>query len=642
MNPSIAIQIHDASLTFHTTSHTSVARKLNEILNQFLSWPFRVTSGSARDSEGQTTSNFGTIVYTAPTDSAQEVVEVSADALAAVIDVSETLDLGGLRDAYERVAQAKQLKKTPTLERNGVSRTTTLGIVFALSASASIEELANELDQLNRRHPDGQWPDIVIVLSKGAISYAAQFPGEGTSGDFFLSPRDVAKSITAPMYIVMVMRATGEFTLNKMCAFLLAHLALFSPGANLPQWLEVLEGTPKDGITLWGYQYKLSGDLVPVPRQFYNDRYLPPPPLRIEDQSGNVLSTVQFLPWQDGGAVLLKGKLPLEGLLIFFGKEALERGGIVRRPDAQISYVLPITEANFREMLMRLQRQSDMVVRSDQTKWVVEKFSDEGSTSPFMARLFMGSLRLRDVVFSDPAKREAFDKAYEFVIETLLNTRTTAQEINQLWHDHTSKISNGEIVHVKGQVIHIEEPIDKTLRKQVEHFLNSAVRGLKQGMPQVAKALQVEFGFLFQKASAFSNGMAKLSKADSKLATYLGETRKWSEQLLKSRNAIEHEGWMLPKVKYSQDSGIVRAKEPEILGQPVTDFVTFIMDRLCCFVEEVTAHCLQAKMPAGISITEVSLDRREPEMPERFHATLTTGGEPLWGLIYHLSKFEET
>lgn len=66
-------------------------------------------------------------------------------------------------------------------------------------------------------------------------------------------------------------------------------------------------------MTVCSYQYNLGGELLPVPREFYNDRYLPPLPLRIEDRKGTLLSTVQFLSWQDGGVVLLRGKLPLGG-----------------------------------------------------------------------------------------------------------------------------------------------------------------------------------------------------------------------------------------------------------------------------------------------------------------------------------------
>ncbi|PYV20396.1 MAG: hypothetical protein DMG27_23150 [Acidobacteria bacterium] len=74
----------------------------------------------------------------------------------------------------------------------------------------------------------------------------------------------------------------------------------------------------------------------------------------------------------------------------------------------------------------------------------------------------------------------------------------------------------------------------------------------------------------------------------------------------------------------------------------MSEFVKFMMDRLTCFVEEVTAHCLQARMPAGISVTEIPLSQRVSEMPERFQLTLASGGMPVWSITYHQSAFEET
>jgi len=116
----------------------------------------------------------------------------------------------------------------------------------------------------------------------------------------------------------------------------------------------------------------------------------------------------------------------------------------------------------------------------------------------------------------------------------------------------------------------------------------------------------------------------------------------WSELLINSRNAIEHEGWMLPKIRYVEVSGLFRADEPEIANQKVSDFIKFIMDRLICFVEEVTAHCLKAQMPMGISISEIPLHQREAEIPQRFQVTLTNGGVPIWDITYHQSSFEDT
>jgi hypothetical protein len=110
---------------------------------------------------------------------------------------------------------------------------------------------------------------------------------------------------------------------------------------------------------------------MPVPREFYNDRYLAPLPVRIERQKAELLATIQYLPWQDGGALLLKGKLPLESLMILLGLDLTKAGIVKRPPDVQISYVLPITRVNFGEMLNRFQRQSNMLVRPTEPSWTV-------------------------------------------------------------------------------------------------------------------------------------------------------------------------------------------------------------------------------------------------------------------------------
>jgi hypothetical protein len=647
MTGSVANQVHDAGeelVKLAQTPGTNIGQALNGILNRFLSWPFRAAAGSATDSHGQNSKHFATLVYTSSHDSPlAEPVDIPADALACIIDVSEDMSLEQFRAAYRRVASGKSLKKSPVPHLKGVPHTTvTLGIIFTVRTELPMECLAEELDCLNRNTPSVQWPDMVVVLSKGTINYAVQFPGESPTGDYLPPAEGSTLAFTPPMYIVLVIKPAGTHTLNKMFAFLLAHLAIFSPGASLPNWAQVLEGTPKEVMTFGGYQYNLSGQLVPVPKEFHEDRYLSPRPVHIEDRQGGRLATLQFLPWQDGGVVLLMGKLPLEGLLVFLGKKALERGGIVRRGDRQLSYALPITRADFGEMLNRIQKQSNMIVRADPTSFVVQKLADEGSSSPFMARLFIGNLRLRDAVFPDPAKRQDFDKAYEFVLMTLLNTRRTAQDIKKLFDEHAQKVANGEVARVQGQTLYIDENIDKELRKQMEDFLNSAIRILKYGMQDVTKTLQVNIGFLFKKPGTFASGVTALQVSDADLAEYLQQTRQWSERLVECRNAMEHTASVLPRVKYSQTSVRARAEEPHISGQPVSEFAEFMIDRLACFVEEVTAHCLQKYLPASLALTELPLPQREPEMPERFRLTLRNGGKPVWVIAYHQSTFNET
>ena len=556
------------------------------------------------------------------------------------------MDLERLRAAYTRIADAKLLKKPSVQRRDGVDQTTvTLGIIFAMDASVPIEALAEDLECLNGRTPDCQWVDMVAIMSKGIINYGVQFPGDGISGDLLPPVEGALNSPSPPIYVIMLIHPTGEYSFNKMCSYVVAHLSLFSPVAALPYFKDVLDGSPASSITLCGYQYNVRGDLLPVPRQFYSDRYIAPLPMRIEDGPGNLLATVQFLPWQDGGVVILKGRLPLEGLLIFLGVEVLRRGGGVKRNSVQISNVsnvLPINWVNFIQMFQRFRQQSNMLVKSSEPQMLVQKLADEGTSSPFIARVFLGLLRFRDHALADQSKRIEFDVRHNFVLTELMNARTTAQEIVRTVNGHMRKISQRLIVRVHGQSLHIDETIDRQLGKQVQDFINGTARTLKHGMQALAKAIDTDFGFLFQKTDSFAKGVAALEKSDPLLAEYLKQTRPWSERMQECRNAIEHKGWNLPQIKYSNNGGIVRAEEPEVSGQKVTDFVKFFLDRTICFVEEVTMHLLQAYMPSRISITEIDVSNRESEIPVRFQVTLKSGGMPIWRICYHQSSFEET
>jgi hypothetical protein len=642
MTDTIAQVVYNAGQQL-AESKGDLANELNNTLNQLLDWSFKAGTGFAKNSEGQKTEIFGTLIFTAPQSCPSSAGEaINADNLACVIDVAEDLNIEQLRTSYQKIASAKSLKKSIPPDIPGTPYTTiTLGIVFARNATVPIEALAEELALLNHKHPDREWTDMVVLLSKAVINYAVQLPGKGVMGDFLPPAEGATERYSAAMYVIIMIRPTKLYTFNKMFAYLLAHLMIFSPGAKIPDWSRILEGVSPLGIVITGYQYDLNGHLVPVPRQFYNDRYLPPLPHRIEDTKGNLLSTLQFIPWQNGGVVLLRGKLPLEGLLVFLGEKGIGHGGIVRLDDYQISNVLPIGHSDFGELLSRIQTQTNMVVKRDPSKFVLQKYHDEGSSSPFMARLYMGILRLRDIVFRDDT-RKIFDEPYNYVMENLVNTRSTSQEIISLVSNHFDALAKGEVGKLQGQTIRIQKTIDKQLRKEVESFLNSAVRAFKQGMQNLVKALGVDIGFLFQNEGAFNKGIARLEGTDPSLAAYLKETRKWSQRLINARNDIEHGSWMLPKVRYHEVNRIIHAEEPEISGEGVSDFVNFILDRLCCFVEEVTAHCLQAKMPEEFSLTEIAFSERNPEIPERFMVTLAYGGMPIWNIAYHQSTFENT
>jgi hypothetical protein len=159
----------------------------------------------------------------------------------------------------------------------------------------------------------------------------------------------------------------------------------------------------------------------------------------------------------------------LEGILVFLGPLAKNAQGI-KRSDGAISSVLPIGEVQFWEMVKRFQRQTNVVVKPEQPKFTISKIADEGTSSPFIARLTLSPIKLRDVALPDHTKHGAFDKAYEFVFTTVMNTRTTSQKIMEMFTEHKRKIFTGDIARLQGHMIHIDESIEGNYRNMLKIF----------------------------------------------------------------------------------------------------------------------------------------------------------------------------
>ncbi|MCX5814486.1 MAG: hypothetical protein NT178_18380 [Proteobacteria bacterium] len=635
---SVAHHIHLAAQSLLKSvqiSGETIAEQLNKTLNLFLTWPFKAGPAYMTDSVGNTTT-FDSLIYMASTGQAQrQPAKVDADAAACAIYAVKTLGPEELRAGYEHIAAIKRLERDPVPDVKYPINITPLGIIFAIDSVGPIEAIGEQMIVLNQSRPSAEWPDMVAILTQGSVSYTMAFPGEPIKGDLFLP--NTAYSYVPPMYVHVFARGLGLLSLNRMCASVFAHLQTFSPGTIMHSMDEVLEGVAPLGITLGAYQFNLTGDLVPARNELWERGIVAPPLFRLEDNKGNLVSHLRFIPWQDGGIVQLVGKLPLEGILLFLGAEVMN-AKIIRQSNGAISTVLPIKEAQFNKMLVRIQKQTNLVVRPEEPKWTVIKFADEGTASPFIARLFVGILNLREAVFTDDKKSEEFDKIYKFVVETLMNVRTTSKEITQILAEHNYKVSRGEIASLHGHVIRIDEPIDSKLRKQVEEFLNGSVRVLKDGMQKLMMVMKMDISFLYKKQGTFENRVTALAKTQPELAAYLRETRKWSERLIMVRNDL-HEGWMLPRMTYQAVSDVIGAVEPQIFSQPVSQFVDYMLDRLCSFVEEITAYGLQAQMPSGISITEIPVVDRKRDNPERFRVTFVYGGMPIWSIKYNAARF---
>jgi hypothetical protein len=141
-------------------------------------------------------------------------------------------------------------------------------------------------------------------------------------------------------------------------------------------------------------------------------------------------------------------------------------------------------------MVTRLRNQSNMIVRQEERKFVMEKMADEGTSTPFMARIFLGLLHIRETAFHTDKDRLEVDKLLNQALSPLHVARVTAQNIERLWSEHAHKIHSGEGYSFDGPSIRIEGGAYRSLRKEVESFLYDAAKAMKGSLHQTSKIVR--------------------------------------------------------------------------------------------------------------------------------------------------------
>lgn len=571
---------------------------------------------------------------------------IPVDGVAAVIDAYDELTIDALRAAYGRARQIKALtKRSVEGAADPVSIAMTIVIVFARRSAMSLDEISDEMSRLNTTMPAHSWPDMVAVDGKGIVNYATRVPGEDQLGDFILPVEDhTPDGLTAPLYIYKANKSAGRHTFNKVASFVAARVALFAPGAVVNKYDTDLAELATNCVVNDIHQFDRQGQLHRLSDSEFVQELMP------TDLYGIVagkkeLGAIQFRRWQDGGFLTVHGQFPIEPFLVFLQGVRPDIPAknlqMIRRPSIQVSMVLPITEQDFLNTLAMFQaRSSGVTIKKDTRKLLMQKYAEEGTTSPFYGRLMLGIFRVRDIGLTQN-ERQPFDKLFDPTFAALVAVRDAARVLRSTWEEHRDKVSTRAIVIEQGRQVQIMENVDKVLKKETEALVTGAVRTLKSCMQILTKHLGTDIGFLFKGEGAFSKGVQELALTDSLLASYIAETRKWSEPLILLRNnEIEHGLGADFRVTYDVEGGVT-AREPIIQAEPLAAFADRILDRLSCFVEEVTVHLLQKRMPVGIAMTEVAIGSRTPSAPERFKMTTAVGGLPAWAISPHNRRFEE-
>jgi len=259
----------------------------------------------------------------------------------------------------------------------------------------------------------------------------------------------------------------------------------------------------------------------------------------------------------------------------------------------------------------------------------VKKVSDEGSTSPFMARIFMGILEFRDQLYllsthgaQRNRKQDEFDMRFKPVLEASQATRDAAVEGLNVLKNHVQRIEEGEVVRFRKNQYDILENVDANLSQEVDKLVDQGIVAIKSGLQDMLRELfDLDIGFLFQNDQRFADGTAELrSNGEQELADYLVDIRQtWLSNLQDLRNRHEHHGWSLDPLAYRMtEPNKVRVHLPSVDGVAVDRFLKRTANRVLLFVENMLVFSMSRHIQHPIFVKEIPHHARNPIDPKRF------------------------
>jgi len=154
---------------------------IREFLNAHMPQRFRASAGFVIDRKDAVSKQTDVVVYDAlncPVYRASDEAGIyPADNVAAVVEVKSTLDKQKLAEAAENIAAVKALSKTPEVDLPILSFAQTRGFVVAFESPLDLETLAQHYRESIGKHLLGRHIDGIVVLDRGLLTLAAEFPG---------------------------------------------------------------------------------------------------------------------------------------------------------------------------------------------------------------------------------------------------------------------------------------------------------------------------------------------------------------------------------------------------------------------------------------------------------------------------------
>lgn len=347
-------------------SGTEVEMILKKFLDDRLPKRFGVESGFVVGQDGIVSRQTDLIVFDALNSpvyrKGPKTHILHRDNVAVALEVKSKLNKEELKDAAKKIASVKKLKASPVnsadrpVTFSDMINTNVLGCVFAFDSYTSLETLAENLKEINAEEDSSNWIDLICVLDKGIIGYSLQAPFDkdfagvyaGTCTDQFPIP---------PFYIHLTKQDAGELALNHFFIRVISHLTFFRERMAV-DLNEALGSGNKEAMTLQGYQYNTSGQLVEAEKTHQSGSFQNPK-VRFNlyrRDNKHLIGQVCLMPWQDGAVITCSAMIDYRIIYNHYfkaikGKHIVVPGQLSQRKSPiHLSSVMNISEEKFIEL----------------------------------------------------------------------------------------------------------------------------------------------------------------------------------------------------------------------------------------------------------------------------------------------------
>ena len=223
----------------------------------------------------------------------------------------------------------------------------------------------------------------------------------------------------------------------------------------------------------------------------------------------------------------------------------------------------------------------------------VRSVCNEGTNSPFIYRMLLNILSIRDVALPK-SKHLLFDEKYDRVYKSLCECRHHVLSTYDILCEYANEINKGNVISIHNGTFSVEKTIDDELRSHYNGFMNSGIRAYKD-VQELTKFLDLDISAFYGKDANFLSLAKRLEDSGQKaLSEYLHTVRiNWGKGFTDLRNQMEHSGWQLGELDYVFNDDGVEVTLPRVFDKDFFEYMKYVFCQLAVFTENMIVYALQ-------------------------------------------------